>query len=40
MRIMVGLTGAVGSHDGGDILTEIQNGLIREGFEALDLQCL
>ena len=36
----VGLTGAVGSHDGGDILTEIQNGLIREGFEALDLQCL
>ena len=35
----VGLAGAVGAHDGGDILAEIQNGLFREGLESLDLQC-
>ena len=35
----VGFTGAVGAHDGGDILTEIQDRLVRKGLEALDLQC-
>ena len=35
----VGFTGAVGAHNGGDVLAKVQNCLIREGFEALDLQC-
>ena len=35
----VGLAGAVRPHDGCNILTEVQDRLIREGFEALHLQC-
>ena len=35
----VGLAGAVGAHDGGDVLAEIQDRLVRKGLEALDLQC-
>ena len=35
----VGFAGAIGAHDGGDILAKVQDRLIREGFEALDLQC-
>ena len=35
----VGLTGAVGAYDGGDILSEIQNRLIGKRLEALDLKC-
>ena len=35
----VGLAGAVGAHDGGDVLAKIQDRLIRKGLEALDLQC-
>ena len=35
----VGLAGAVGAHDGGDVLAKVQDRLIRKGFEALDLQC-
>ena len=32
----IGLAGAVWAHDGGDVLTEVQRGLIREGLESLD----
>ena len=35
----IGLARAVGAHDGGDILAEVQDRLIREGLESLDLQC-
>ena len=35
----VSLAGAVRPHDGRNILTEVQDRLIREGFEALHLQC-
>ena len=35
----IGLTGAVGAHDGGDVLAEVQDRLVREGLEALDFQC-
>ena len=34
----IGFAGAVGAHDGGDILSEIQNRLVREGLEALNFQ--
>ncbi len=34
----VGLAGAVGSHDGGDVLAEVQRGLIGERFESLNGQ--
>ena len=36
----VGLSGAVGAYDGRDILFECEPGLVREGLEALDLECL
>ena len=36
----IGLAGAVGAHDGGDILAEIQDRLVRKGLEPLNLQCL
>ena len=35
----VGLAGAVGPHNGGDILFKGEPGFIREGFETLYLQC-
>ena len=35
----IGLAGAVGPHDGGDILFKGEPGFIREGFETLYLQC-
>ena len=35
----VGLAGAVGTHNGGDILSEIQNRLIGKRLEALDFKC-
>ena len=34
----IGLARAIGAHDGRDILSEGEHGLIREGFEALDLK--
>ena len=34
----IGLAGAVGAHDGGDILSEIQDRLIGKRFEALNFQ--
>ena len=36
----IGFAAAVGTHDGGDIVVEGQDRLIRERFEALDLQRL
>ena len=33
----IGLSRAVGAHDGGDALAEVQNGLIRKGLKALNL---
>ena len=33
------LARAVGPHHGGDVLSELQDGLIWKGLEALDLQC-
>ena len=36
----VGLSTAVGAHDGGDILVEGEDRLVREGFEPLDFQRL
>ena len=35
----IGLAGAVGPHNGGDILFKGETGLIREGLETLYLQC-
>ena len=35
----IGLAAAVGTDNGGDILSKIQYGLIRKGLEALDFQC-
>ena len=35
----IGFSRAVGAHDGGDALAEIQYGFIRKRLEALDLQC-
>ena len=35
----VGLAGAVGAHNGRDILFKGEPGLVREGLEALYLQC-
>ena len=35
----IGFAGPVGPHDGGDVLGEGQHRLVREGLEALDLQC-
>ena len=34
----IGFTGAVGTHDGSDIISEADNGLIRKGFESLHFQ--
>ena len=34
----IGFAAAVGSHDGGDVVVEGQDRLVRKGFEALDLQ--
>ena len=34
----IALSRAVGAHDGGDILPEVQDGLVREGFKALNFQ--
>ena len=34
----IGFSRAVGAHDGGDILPEVQDGLIREGLKALNFQ--
>ena len=36
----IGFTRSVGANDGGDILAKGQDRLVREGFEALNLQCL
>ena len=35
----VGLAGAVGAHDGGDVLPEVQDRLVRKGLEPLNFQC-
>ena len=35
----VGFAGAVGPHNGGDVLAKVQNRFIRKGLEALNLQC-
>ena len=35
----IALAGAVGPHDGGDVLAKVQNGLVGEGFKALNFQC-
>ena len=35
----IGLSGAVGSNDSGDIFFKCEPGLVREGLETLDLQC-
>ena len=35
----VGLAGAVGTHDGGDVLAEIQDRLVWKGLKPLDFQC-
>ena len=34
----IGFTGAVGTDDSGDVLRKVQNGLIREGLEALNFK--
>ena len=34
----IGFSGAVGAYDGGDIVSETNQGLVREGLEALDFQ--
>ena len=36
----IGLAGAVGAHDGGDVLAEVQHGFLREGLKSLDFQGL
>ena len=36
----VGLAGAVGADDGGDVLAEVQDRLIRKRLEALNFQSL
>ena len=36
----VGLAGAVGTHDGGDVLAEVEHGFLREGLKSLDFQGL
>ncbi|MPM39820.1 hypothetical protein SDC9_86456 [bioreactor metagenome] len=33
-------SGAVGPHNGGDVLAELQNRFVGKGFEALNFQCL
>lgn len=35
----VGLAGAIGAHDGGDVRAEIQHRFVGKGFEALNFQC-
>ena len=34
----IGFSGAVGAYDGGDVVSETNQGLVREGLEALDFQ--
>ena len=36
----VRLAGAIRPDDGRDILAEVENGLVRKGFEPLNFQCL
>lgn len=36
----IGFAGSVGSHDGGDVLAEVQHRLVGERLESLDFQSL